>query len=73
MPEIIADPLLPSCYHLFPRPETQQSQLLGPDPLLPRARDARERFATGAPATRGVGRAALPIPGSACPISSPGP
>ncbi len=47
MPEIIADPPLPSCYHLFPRPEIQESQQLGPDPLLPHARDARGRFATG--------------------------
>src|SRR6266446_10305020 len=47
MPEIIADPPLPSCYHLFPRPGIQESQQLGPDPFLPRARDARGRFATG--------------------------
>ncbi len=47
MPEIIADPPLPSCYHLFPRPEIQESQQLGPDPFLPHARDARGRFATG--------------------------
>ena len=47
MPEIIAEPPLPSCYHLFPRPEIQESQQLGPDPLLPRERDARGRFAAG--------------------------
>ena len=47
MPEIIADPLLPFCYQLFPRPEIQESQQLGPDPFLPRAREARGRFATG--------------------------
>jgi len=47
MPEIIADPPLPSCYHLFPRPEIRESQQLGPDPFLPLARDARGRFATG--------------------------
>jgi len=47
MPEIIADPPLPSCYHLFPRPEIQESQQLGPDPFLPRGRDARGRFAEG--------------------------
>src|SRR6266852_2354303 len=47
MPEIVADPLLPSCYHLFPRPEFQESQLLGPDPFLRRGRDARGRFAKG--------------------------
>src|SRR5260370_26181158 len=47
MPEIVADPLLPSCYHLFPRPGIQEFQQLGPDPLLPRARDERGRFAKG--------------------------
>jgi len=47
MPEIIADPLLPSCCHLFSGPGIQESQLLGPDPFLPRARDARGRFAKG--------------------------
>src|SRR6266446_9011352 len=47
MPEIVADPLSPSCYHLLPRPEIQESQQLGPDPFLPRGRDARGRFATG--------------------------
>jgi hypothetical protein len=45
MPEIVADPPLPSRYQLFPRPEIQESQQLGPDPFLPRARDARGRFA----------------------------
>ena len=47
MPDIVADPLLPSCYHLFLRPEFHESQLLGPDPLLRRGRDARGRFAKG--------------------------
>ena len=47
MPEIIDDPPLPSCYHLFPRPKIQESQQLGPDPFLPHERDARGRFATG--------------------------
>jgi hypothetical protein len=47
MPEIVADPPLPSRYQLFSRPEIQESQQLGPDPFLPRARDARGRFATG--------------------------
>ena len=47
MPEIIADPPLPSRYQLFPRPGIQESQQLGPDPFLPRARDVRGRFATG--------------------------
>jgi hypothetical protein len=47
MPEIVADPLLPSCYHLFPRPGIEEFQQLGPDPYLPRAREARGRFAKG--------------------------
>ena len=47
MPEIVVDPPLPSRYQLFPRPEIQESQQLGPDPFLPRGRDARGRFATG--------------------------
>ena len=47
MPEMIAEPPLPSCYHLFPRPEIQESQQLGPDPFLSHERDARGRFAAG--------------------------
>src|SRR5882724_9759309 len=47
MPEIVADPLLPPCYQLFPRPGIGESQLLGPDPFSSRARDARGRFAKG--------------------------
>jgi hypothetical protein len=47
MPEIVTDPPSPSCYHLFPRLGIQESQQLGPDPSLPRARDARGRFAQG--------------------------
>jgi hypothetical protein len=42
MPEIVADPLL-----LFSRPGIRESQLLSPDPFLPRARDARGHFAKG--------------------------
>jgi hypothetical protein len=45
MPEIAADPPASSCYRLYPRPRFEESQLLGPDPFLPRARDARGRFA----------------------------
>ena len=41
MPEIVADPLLPSCYHLFSRSGIEESQQRGPDPSLPRARGAR--------------------------------
>jgi hypothetical protein len=47
MPEIVADPPAPSCYHLFPEPGTQESQRLDPDLFLPRARGARGRFAKG--------------------------
>jgi hypothetical protein len=39
MPEIVADPLFPSCYHLFLRTGIQEIQSLGPDPFLPRARE----------------------------------
>src|SRR5262245_10119226 len=47
MPEIVTDPPLPSCYHLLSGPGIREYQQLGPDPLLPRARDARGRFARG--------------------------
>src|SRR5713101_3128322 len=47
MPEIVADPLLPSRYQLFPSLGIQESQQLVPDPFLPRVRDARGRFAKG--------------------------
>ena len=47
MPEIVADPLLPSCYHLFPGTGIQEIQQLDPDPFSPRGRDARGRFAKG--------------------------
>ena len=47
MPEIVADPLLPSCYHLLSRPGIGEYQSLGPDRFWARARDARGRFAKG--------------------------
>jgi hypothetical protein len=47
VPEIVADPFLPSCCHLLPGSRIQESQPLGPDLSLPRARDARGRFAKG--------------------------
>jgi hypothetical protein len=47
MSEIVADPLLPSCYPLLSKPGTEEYQSLGPDPLLSRARGARGRFAKG--------------------------
>jgi hypothetical protein len=31
MPEIVADPPSPSCYHCFPGLESRKSQRLGPD------------------------------------------
>jgi len=43
MPEIIADPLLRSCNHLFPEHEIEESQSFGPDPFLPRAREVNGR------------------------------
>jgi len=33
MPEIVADPPTPSCYHLFSGAGIQEFQLLGPDPF----------------------------------------
>jgi hypothetical protein len=72
MPEKIADPSSPSCYHLFPGPGIQDSQRLSPDPFSPRARDARGRFAKEARAIRAGGRAAFAIPGVAHPISRAG-
>jgi hypothetical protein len=47
MPKILADPPPLSCCHLFLTPGIQQSQQLGPDPLLPRAREACGRFVKG--------------------------
>src|SRR6266481_2674134 len=47
MPEIVSDPPLLSCYHLLSRPGIQEYQQLGPDPLPPRARDARGGFVKG--------------------------
>jgi hypothetical protein len=52
MPETVADPLLPSCYHLFPRPEIQESQQLGPDPFFPRAHGRFSRGSSGNPRGR---------------------
>src|SRR5262245_26539607 len=47
MPEIVADPPSPGCYHLLPGAGTQEPQRLGPDPFAPGGRDARGRFAKG--------------------------
>lgn len=47
MPEILAHSPSPSCSLLLSEGGIQESQSLGPDPSLPRARDARGRFAKG--------------------------
>jgi hypothetical protein len=47
MPEIVADSPAPPCSLLLSESEIRESQSLGPDPPLPRARDARGRFAQG--------------------------
>jgi uncharacterized protein with HEPN domain len=39
MPENVADPPSPSCFHLFPDPGIQEFQRLGPDRSLLRARE----------------------------------
>jgi hypothetical protein len=44
MPDIVADPL---CYPLFSRSGIEENQSLDPDRVLPRAREARGRFAKG--------------------------
>jgi hypothetical protein len=72
MPEILADPLPPSCYDLFPGPGIQESQQLAPDPISPRARAARGRFAKGGSGNPRGGRGASPIPSGGCPTSPPG-
>jgi hypothetical protein len=60
MPELANDPFLSSCYHLFPKLGIRESQRLGPDPFLPRAR-TRTSAPAGAPANRAAGRGACPI------------
>jgi Family of unknown function (DUF5681) len=47
MPQMVADPRLPSCSSLLSRSGSEESQQLDPDPSVPRARDARGRFAKG--------------------------
>jgi Family of unknown function (DUF5681) len=47
MPETIADPRSLPCHHLLSGSGIQESQLLGRDLLVCRARDARGRFAKG--------------------------
>src|SRR5713226_8068858 len=45
--EMVTDPPDPPCSLLFSGPGIEESQLLGPDPFSPRARDAGGRFAKG--------------------------
>src|SRR5215468_4038466 len=47
MPEAIADPPSPYCSLLLSEPGILGSETLSPDHSLPRARDARGRFAKG--------------------------
>jgi Family of unknown function (DUF5681) len=47
MPEIFADWCEPCCSPLLSEEGIQENQSLGPDPVLPRGRDARGRFAKG--------------------------
>jgi Family of unknown function (DUF5681) len=47
MPQMVADPRLPSCSSLLSRSGPEESQQLDPDPSVPPARDARGRFAKG--------------------------
>jgi hypothetical protein len=72
MPETATDPPAPSCYRLYRKPRFQESQLLGPDLFLPRARDARAFSPREAPAIRAAGLPAFPIRSGACPIFQPG-
>jgi hypothetical protein len=53
MSEIVADPPDTSCYLLFSGPGIEEFQSVDPDPFLPRARDARGRFAKGSSGNRG--------------------
>ncbi len=47
MPQITVDPPAPPCCSAVFESGIQESQALGPDPFLSRARDARGRFAEG--------------------------
>jgi len=62
MSEIIADPPDPSCYLLFSGPGIEEFQSVAPDPSLPRARDARGRFAKGSSGNRDGRPRCIPNP-----------
>jgi hypothetical protein len=47
MAQAEADSYSPSCFALFSGAGIEESQSVGPDPFVPRARDARGRFAQG--------------------------
>ncbi|MBV8118347.1 MAG: hypothetical protein JO081_00220 [Alphaproteobacteria bacterium] len=62
MTEIVADRPDSSCSLLLCESGIQESQLLGPDPFQPRARDARRRFTKDAEGSRRFGAGTLPRP-----------
>jgi hypothetical protein len=57
MPQIVADPPVLACYRLFLRLGIEESQQLGPDPFVRRARDARAFRITGLIAGSQIGPA----------------
>lgn len=65
MPETVADPPSPSCYHLFSGPGIQRFQTLSPDPFS-FAGATRGRFAKRAQAIRAGGRGVFAIPDAGC-------
>ena len=65
MLEIVADPLTPSCYRLFPGPGIHEFQWLGRDLLFPRAH-ARERVARSGGSVKSGGLAAATLAGIYC-------